>query len=131
MILIKIKKNLPDLHGALGDYVNCEGSFSQNFHSFGHQQRSPPNAHLPFESLQVWYKVCVQQQAYFDPRKTALTFTIHAHPPDRHWKYGQYDAAILSIDQQFQWPLSGLSGMVQILLVLTTSHETGHNIVLI
>jgi hypothetical protein len=30
-----IKFDLPDLRGALGDYVNREGAFGQNFHTFG------------------------------------------------------------------------------------------------
>ncbi|KAI6016873.1 hypothetical protein BKA83DRAFT_4128592 [Pisolithus microcarpus] len=52
--------SLPDLHGALGDYLNREGNIAQNFHTFGGQRRSPPDVHLPFKELDVWYKVHLQ-----------------------------------------------------------------------
>ncbi|KIK16208.1 hypothetical protein PISMIDRAFT_82959, partial [Pisolithus microcarpus 441] len=56
--------SLPDLRGALSDYLNREGSFCQNFHSFGHQRRSSPNSPLPFNDLHIWFKVRVQQRTY-------------------------------------------------------------------
>ncbi|KAG6379779.1 hypothetical protein JVT61DRAFT_10317 [Boletus reticuloceps] len=37
--------NLPDLRGALGDYVNREGTFARNFHTFGGTRRSPADVH--------------------------------------------------------------------------------------
>ncbi|KAI6023109.1 hypothetical protein BKA83DRAFT_4479861 [Pisolithus microcarpus] len=49
--------NILNLRGALADYLGHEGPHAQNFHSFGRQQHSPPDAHLPFSDLQVWYKV--------------------------------------------------------------------------
>ncbi|KAI5982061.1 hypothetical protein EDD15DRAFT_2378525 [Pisolithus albus] len=101
---------LPDLRGALGDYLNREGNVTQNFHMFGSQRRSPPDVHLPFKELHVWYKVRLQQKAYHDPSDIASTFTVHAHPPDRLLKYGRYDAAIMNVDDQWQWPSSGLQG---------------------
>ncbi|KAI5984167.1 hypothetical protein EDD15DRAFT_2375560 [Pisolithus albus] len=101
---------LPDLRGALGDYLNREGNVTQNFHTFGGQRRSPPDVHLPFKELHVWYKVRLQQKAYHDPSDIASTFTVHAHPPDCLLKYGRYDAAIMNVDDQWQWPSSGLQG---------------------
>ena len=96
--------DLPDLHGVLGDYLNCEGPF----HSFGGQRRCPPDVHLPFKDLHVWFRVRLQQKSYHDPSSALSTFSIHAHPPDDKWKYGCYDAAILNVDQAAKWPLSGL-----------------------
>ncbi|KAI6012907.1 hypothetical protein BKA83DRAFT_4130711 [Pisolithus microcarpus] len=51
-----------DLRGALADYLGHEGPHVQNFHSFGRQWHSPPDAHLPFSDLQVWYKVDVRHE---------------------------------------------------------------------
>ncbi|KAI5988816.1 hypothetical protein EDD15DRAFT_2172157 [Pisolithus albus] len=113
--------SLPDLRGALSDYLNREGSFCQNFHSFGHQRRSSPNSPLPFNDLHIWFKVRVQQRTYFDSTKFSSAFTINAHPPDRHWKFGRYDAAILNTNPQYKWPLSGLAGHNVVLIRLIMS----------
>ncbi|KAI6043167.1 hypothetical protein EDC04DRAFT_2600357 [Pisolithus marmoratus] len=102
--------NLFDLHGALGDYLNCEGNFAQNLHTFGKKRRSPLDIYLPIKELDVWYKVQFQQKAYHNPSEVASMFTVHAHPPDGLLKYGQYNAAIMNIDDHWQWPSSGLQG---------------------
>ncbi|KAI6037163.1 hypothetical protein BKA83DRAFT_4120725 [Pisolithus microcarpus] len=101
-----------------GDYLNCEGNITQNFHTFGSQRQSPPDVHLLFKELHVWYKVHLQQKAYHDPSDIASTLTVHAHPPDHLLKYGRYDAAIMNVDDQWQWPSSGLQGEA---VVLTSS----------
>ncbi|KAI5980699.1 hypothetical protein EDD15DRAFT_2186749 [Pisolithus albus] len=102
--------NLPDLQGALADYLGREGAYAQNFHSFGQQQRSPPDAHLPFKDLQIWYKVRLQQKSYHDSSSLGPVFTVNAHPPDRTWQYGRHDAAILQVDARHEWPSSSLTG---------------------
>jgi hypothetical protein len=43
--------NLPDLCAALGDYVNHEGNFTRNFHTFDGQRRSPPEYTCHLEIL--------------------------------------------------------------------------------
>ncbi|KAN0087817.1 hypothetical protein V8E55_006438, partial [Tylopilus felleus] len=103
--------DLPDLCAALGDYVNREGMpYPLNcFHTFGVRQSSS-NIELPFTELQVWWKVRVQQKSYYNPKESFLSFTIHAHPPDRDWKCGQYDAGILQVDEACQWLRSGIQG---------------------
>ncbi|KAI6019279.1 hypothetical protein BKA83DRAFT_4056954 [Pisolithus microcarpus] len=102
--------NLPDLRGALADYLDHEGAHAQNFHSFGRQRRSPPDAHLPFRDLQIWYKVRLQQKSYHDSSSLGPVFTINARPPDRTWEYGRHDAAILQVDAHHEWPSSSLVG---------------------
>ncbi|KAI6020821.1 hypothetical protein BKA83DRAFT_4126747 [Pisolithus microcarpus] len=120
---------LPDLHGALGNYLNHEGNVAQNFHTFGSQRRSLPDVYLPFKELDVWYKVHLQQKTYHDSSKTAPTFTVHAHPPDRSLKYGWYDTAIMNIDNHWQWPSSGLQGhaVVHVHLIMCPSMPRGSN----
>ncbi|KAF8425368.1 hypothetical protein L210DRAFT_3421346 [Boletus edulis BED1] len=104
------KFDLPDLRGALGDYVNREGAFAQNFHVFGGPRRSSHDAELPFNELRVWYKVRLQQKSYHDLSTLGLAFTVHAHPPCQPWKYGHYDGVLLNIDEAHAWPSSGLAG---------------------
>ncbi|KAI6013167.1 hypothetical protein PISMIDRAFT_649327 [Pisolithus microcarpus 441] len=76
--------DIPDLQGALADYLGCEGAYVQNFHSFGQQQCSLPDAHLPFNDLQIWYKVHLQQKSYHDSNSLKLVFMINAWPPIIH-----------------------------------------------
>ncbi|KIK20935.1 hypothetical protein PISMIDRAFT_12681 [Pisolithus microcarpus 441] len=102
--------NLPDLQGALADYLDHEGAHAQNFHSFGRQQCSPPDAHPPFRDLQIWYKVHLQQKSYHNSSSLGPMFTINTHPPDHTWEYGCHDAAILQVDAHHEWPSSGLVG---------------------
>ncbi|KAF8132935.1 hypothetical protein EV363DRAFT_1449123 [Boletus edulis] len=108
--------NLPDLRGALGDYLNREGTFTQNFHTFSGARRSPANIPLPFNKLQIWYKAHLQQKSYYDPSILGSAFTVHAHPPDRTWKYGNYSAAVLNVDEAHAWPSSGLLGHAIVLV---------------
>ncbi|KAL4072342.1 hypothetical protein V8B97DRAFT_2023518 [Scleroderma yunnanense] len=84
--------NLPDLHGALSDYLNHK------------------DVHLPFKDLHVWFQVCLQQKSYHDPSSVSLTFSVHTHPPNNKWNHGCYDAAILNVDQEAEWSLSSLWG---------------------
>lgn len=102
--------NLPDLRAALGDYVDREGDFAQNFHTFGHR-RSTEDVDLPFKELHIWHKVRLQQKCYHDPSVIAPSFTVHACPPNRSLKDGRYDFAIMNTDEEYEWPSSGLRGM--------------------
>ncbi|KAF8415444.1 hypothetical protein L210DRAFT_3431490 [Boletus edulis BED1] len=110
------KFDLPDLRGALGDYVNREGAFAQNFHVFSGPRRSSHDAELPFNELRVWYKVCLQQKSYHDLSTLGLAFMVHAHPPCRPWKYGRYNGVLLNINEAHAWPSSGLAGHSVILV---------------
>ncbi|KAG6373014.1 hypothetical protein JVT61DRAFT_7067 [Boletus reticuloceps] len=111
-----LKFALPDLRGALGDYLNREGNFTRNFHVFGTPRRSPKDVPLPFNDLRIWYKVRLQQKSYYDMSVLGSTFTVHAHPPDQTWRYGRYDGALLNIDEVQAWPSSGLAGHSVILV---------------
>ncbi|KAH7905010.1 hypothetical protein BJ138DRAFT_1233543 [Hygrophoropsis aurantiaca] len=122
--------DLPDLRAALADYLSREGAFTRNFHSFGGRRHSAPNAALPFEALQVWYKFRLQQRMFHDPNETAPTFTVHAQSPNLTWKFGRYDSAILQVDQAHDWPSSGLTGhvVVQVRLIMCPVPLGGMNL---
>ena len=107
--------NLPDLRAALDDYVNCEGKpYPLNhLHTFSTRwSSSSSNENLPFTELQVWLKAHIQQKSYYYPEETSSTFTIHAHPPDHDWKHSRYNTGIVQVDESYQWPMSGLQGML-------------------
>ena len=104
---IPIKKatemfNLPDLQPALTDFLNHGGV---HLHLFGGQRHTPLDVHLPFNDLQIWYKVCIQQMLYHDPSSHVPVRTINTQPPDHAWEYGHYDAAILQVDAHPNGPL--------------------------
>ncbi|KAG2111131.1 hypothetical protein DEU56DRAFT_874448 [Suillus clintonianus] len=115
------KFSLPDLRGALADYIQREG-MAQNVHSLRGQRRALPDAPLPFNDLMVWFKVRVQQASYHSPSITPPALTVNAHPPSATWKYGRYDAAIFTVDDtgREQWPTSGLKGhdVVEVHLIM-------------
>lgn len=102
--------DIPDLFPAFADHLERSGPYAQNFHSFGGQRRAHADTHLPFNEIQVWYKVRLQQKLHHDLTSVGPVFTINAHPADRAWEYGRRDAAILHIDERHQWPSSGLTG---------------------
>ncbi|KAI6017756.1 hypothetical protein BKA83DRAFT_4058994, partial [Pisolithus microcarpus] len=112
-----------DLRGALADYLGHEGPHARNFHSFGQQRRSPPDAHLPFSDLQVWYKLHLQQKSYHDSSSLEPVFTINACPPNHTWKYGHHDAAILQVDARHEWPASHT--VVDVHLIMCTVSPRG------
>ncbi|KAF8415527.1 hypothetical protein L210DRAFT_3616586 [Boletus edulis BED1] len=124
---------LPDLRGALADYVSRQGQPRQRtFHTFSGPRRSGPNAVLPFTELQVWHKVRLQQKSYHRANELGPTFTINAHPPNRTWKHGRYDAAILQVDQAHQWPLGGLTGTLFLHKKPSINSKLlGHSVVLV
>jgi hypothetical protein len=109
------KFSLPDLRGALADYVQREGRIAQNFHKLGGQRLALCNAPLPFEDLAVWFKVRLQQVSYHSQSTTLPALTVNASPSSEQWKYGHYDTAIFAVDdtELEQWPTSGLKGEFQ------------------
>ncbi|KIK12915.1 hypothetical protein PISMIDRAFT_18373 [Pisolithus microcarpus 441] len=111
--------NLPDLRGALADYLDHEGAHAQNFHSFGRQRRSPPDAHLPFRTFKS------------GTNSLGPVFTINARPPDHTWEYGHHDAAILQVDAHHEWPSSGLVGhaVVDVRLIMCPISPKGIQLV--
>ncbi|KAG1906233.1 uncharacterized protein F5891DRAFT_1182460 [Suillus fuscotomentosus] len=49
---------LPDLRPAISDFLGCETARGQDFvHTIGGARRAGPTASLPFEKLQVWFKL--------------------------------------------------------------------------
>ncbi|KAI6015807.1 hypothetical protein BKA83DRAFT_4060711 [Pisolithus microcarpus] len=118
---------IPDLRSALGDYLALYNRLGRRIQPFGGARQSAQDIPLPFEYLQIWYKVRIQQRVYHDRASTALAYTIHAQPPNGHWKYGRYDAAILQVDEGHDWPDSGLT-VVEVRLIMRPRPPKGINV---
>lgn len=97
------KFNIPDLRGALIDYLNCVAS-----------RRRVANIHSPlpsnFKALEVWTKLRIQNQAYHAPHNVLPTQTINALPPSATWPAGRSDVALINTDPKMIWPSSGIEG---------------------
>ncbi|KAI6014163.1 hypothetical protein BKA83DRAFT_4062537 [Pisolithus microcarpus] len=121
---------IPDLRSALGDYLALYNRLGRRIRPFGGARQSAQDIPLPFEYLQIWYKVRIQQRVYHDRASTASAYTIHAQPPNGHWKYGRYDAAILQVDEGHDWPDSGLTGhaVVEVRLIMRPRPPKGINV---
>jgi hypothetical protein len=110
------KFNLPDLCGALVDFL-AQGNNKEPFHIGGNRignSKSP----LPFDNLQVWSKVKVQNCSFFSHHVLPLQ-TINASPPSGSWTHGHSDVVLVNTDSGKVWPHSGLEGHIHI---LATSH---------
>ncbi|KAI5986321.1 hypothetical protein EDD15DRAFT_2174972 [Pisolithus albus] len=75
---------IPDLRSALGDYLALYNCLGRRIRPFGGARQSVQDIPLPFEYLQIWYKVRIQQRVYHDRASTATAYTIHAQPPNGH-----------------------------------------------
>jgi hypothetical protein len=101
---------LPDLRGALADFLtraNDKDPFQIGGHRVGNV-----NSPLPFDNLQVWTKVQVQNRSYFPPHHILPPQTINASPPSGSWMYGRSDIVLINTDNGKVWPQSGLEGHI-------------------
>ncbi|KAG0705579.1 hypothetical protein DFH29DRAFT_980830 [Suillus ampliporus] len=82
--------NIPDLRYALSDFLQCNARNGNGVFGVGVPRRSlidrPLN--IPFERIQLWHTVCMQQVCLHDPS----------------------DVAIVNVDSVYDWPKSGLKG---------------------
>ena len=77
---IAAKFKLPDLHVILSSYLAmCTPD---------HCHVSGPAGNLPFDTLEVWEKLWVQNQAYYVPHNILLAQTINASPSSVAWPCG-------------------------------------------
>ncbi|KIJ63226.1 hypothetical protein HYDPIDRAFT_66475, partial [Hydnomerulius pinastri MD-312] len=104
------KFHLPDLRPALADYFEHERRSTQVIHPIGGPWRALVGAPLPFDHVQVWYKVRLQRASFHDSKILLPLQTVNAMPPDKQWPHGRHDAVLVCTDQDQQWPKSGLEG---------------------
>ena len=101
--------SLPDLCAALVHYTYHE----HNGHplQIGGRRRFCANECLPFKKLQIWHKICLRQHGYHDYTTPLPPQTLNAHPLKPDWPKGRYDATFVNINDETQWPWSGLKGL--------------------
>ena len=100
--------DIPDLHGAIGDYLQREAQ--KLSHQVGGQRCSANTCVLLFSQLTTWHSVRLQQKSFHLGADLDPAQTVNATPPSTTWCYGQYDAVLFNVDLSKEWPQSGLKG---------------------
>jgi len=108
---------LSDLRAALADFLSYERSHSvDSVHPIGGGPRkAAENTELPFEDIQVWFKLRLQTTE-IHTHSILPAQTLLASPPEGDWKYGRYDSVVVNVDSAKIWPASGLQGLLSIIL---------------
>ncbi|KAH7917007.1 hypothetical protein BV22DRAFT_1052756, partial [Leucogyrophana mollusca] len=101
---------LPDLRGALADYLQREEQLKGGLHNISRPRRALGPCALPFDYVQVWYKLRLQGTSYHDPHLVLPAQTVNASPPSSQWENGRYDTVLVHTDGDYEWPRSGLNG---------------------
>ena len=103
------KFNLPDLRGALADFFRHGGN---NPPLVGSRQTANANTQIPFDYIQIWTKLRLQNHAYHAPHNILPAQTVNASPPSGSWTFGHADVVLVNTDSSHVWPSSGLRGIV-------------------
>jgi hypothetical protein len=105
--------NIPDLRMVLSDFLLCDVRERGEVYGVGGPRRRPSIERppiLPFDRLQLWYTVCLQETAFHDSSITLPAQTIHASPPGPGWSKGQQDTVLVNVEGGSVWPESGPTG---------------------
>ncbi|KAI5985287.1 hypothetical protein EDD15DRAFT_2176081 [Pisolithus albus] len=120
--------SLPDLRGALADFLSHEKIRGvDSVHPIGGgPRRAAENTELPFEHIQIWFKLRLQT-VEVHTNSVLPAQTIFASPPKGNWQYGRYDSVAMNTDRAKNWPASGLQGhcIVQLRLIMRPLGKAG------
>ncbi|KAG1821858.1 uncharacterized protein BJ212DRAFT_1445288 [Suillus subaureus] len=109
--------NILDLWYALSGFLQCNARKGDGVFGVGVPRRllidHPLN--IPFEHIQIWHTVRLQQVCLHNPSVVLPVQTMHASPAR--------DVAILSIDSAYDWLKSGLKAFVNIIPRLGTAAD--------
>ncbi|KIK31880.1 hypothetical protein CY34DRAFT_27296 [Suillus luteus UH-Slu-Lm8-n1] len=104
---VAIMFNLPDLRPALADFLHREVTSGHCVHAISGPQRAGPEAELPFDKLQVWFKIRLQETDFHDAHKIRPAQTLNCAPPSGPWTLGCYDTIIIQTSTEQSWPTGG------------------------
>ncbi|KAG2125423.1 hypothetical protein DEU56DRAFT_892650 [Suillus clintonianus] len=124
---IAIMFGLPDLRPAIADFLHREATYGNHIHSIGGPRRAAHGAELPFDKVQVWFKIRLQETEFHDPRNIRRAQMLNCAPPSDPWTLGRYDPVIIQTSSGHSWPASSLSGhsIAQIRLVIRPLGRSG------
>ncbi|KAG2750292.1 hypothetical protein P692DRAFT_20873234 [Suillus brevipes Sb2] len=92
-----IKFGLPDLQPAIADFHHCEDTHGYyHVHSLGGARRAGSNALLPFDKLQIWFTLRLQNTEFHDSTNVRPAQTLNCAPPSDIWTFGRYDTVTVN-----------------------------------
>jgi hypothetical protein len=110
---------LPDLRGALADFIaRLENNSAL---TIGGRRSANPIAPLPFDDIQIWARLQIQNKSYYAPHDTLPPQTVNASPPSNLWMFGRSDVTLINTDPSQIWPSSGLNGSICIFITTGTT----------
>ena len=98
---------IPDLCHTLVEYLHCLENGTPHAVSGTRSNHST----LPFDHIQIWYRVHTQQMQYYNSKVPDAPQTLRALPPLASCPHGLYDAVVINAEPQSEWPRCGLHGM--------------------
>ncbi|KAG1771588.1 hypothetical protein EV702DRAFT_1201902 [Suillus placidus] len=106
-----IKFGLSDLWPAIANFLCCDATHGQNhIHAIGGARRAGPTASLPFDKIQIWFKLRLQDMEFHDSNIIWPAQTLNCVPPSDVWNSGRYDSVIVNNQLGCLWPADGLCG---------------------
>ncbi|KAG0708249.1 hypothetical protein DFH29DRAFT_979532 [Suillus ampliporus] len=126
------KFNILDLRDAISNFLRLDARNRDVIHGVGISRRSlidRPST-LPFDRVQVWHTVRLQEVSFHDPCVILPVQTLHASPPCPGWLKGQQDAVLINVDREYEWPQSGLRGhaICEVQLIIRPMARRGSHI---
>ncbi|KAG1886286.1 hypothetical protein F4604DRAFT_1675922 [Suillus subluteus] len=125
-----IKFDLSDLRPAIADFLHCEATHGRDhIHTIWRARRAGPTASLPFDKLQVWFKLWLQDTDFHDVSIIRPVQSLNCAPPSDPWTSGRYDTVIIHNEARYLWPTDGLRGHTigQIRLIMRPIGPSGMN----
>ncbi|KAG1878544.1 hypothetical protein C8R48DRAFT_745211 [Suillus tomentosus] len=114
--------------GSIADFLCREDTHGyDHVHPLGGARRSGFNTSLPFDKLQIWFKLRLQDTEFHNTTNARPAQTLNCAPPFDIWTFGRYDTVILNNEDGYSWPADGLRGHIiaQIRLILRPIRKTG------
>ena len=88
--------------------------------------RTEHNVILPFDRVQVWQKIHVQQMQYYNSTVPNTPQTLRAIPPSTSHPHGLYDATVVNAESQSDWPKCGLDGTFTSVVSIYLTNQLSH-----
>src|SRR3984885_5059663 len=104
------KFNLPDLQGALTDYISGCGTAGGTYTIGGRRSSNNTTSLHDDTKVEVWNKAQLRNNAYHAPHNICPPQTINVSPPSTVWPTGRADVVLVNTDSASVWPQSGIKG---------------------
>ena len=102
---------IPDFRPAIWEFLQRIQDPTTNFHDISGARSQDVGCPLPFDRIQIWYKLRVQQHLYHEDKRVDAPQTLRAFPPSPVRPHGLYDTVVISPGSDSDWPRRGIEGM--------------------